>query len=307
MNIFLYQIWYDENSKPDEHSGFLAFDCRHNPEFLKREIAHLVRFYNEIVTNANDNDYFALLSPRFFEKTGLTAHDVKDFVLKNPNQDVYLFNPYPMNVYLYSNVWEQGEEHHHGLKNLTQNLLDKAGVDFNVHSKHRNKITSTVYCNYWLASKRFFDDFITFIKKLDKTIDEMPNNEKEQYFQETTYFRTTAIFYPFIFERLISLYLLTNNQYKIAPYIYQPNSLFYNNLKRIHRKFYFGGYRARYDDWEKTTNNQQDLNKNFEQIKFFLNPEFSFFPFKFLNRWINSIIKQINIYKLDKLLERLTN
>lgn len=128
MNIFLYQIWYDEQTKPDEQSGLLAFDCRKNPEFLKREIAHLIRFYDEIV--ANNNDYFSLLSPRFFGKTGLTTNDVKQFALKNPNYDVYLFNPYPTNVYLHLNVWEQGKRHHRGLKQLTQNLLNKANINF---------------------------------------------------------------------------------------------------------------------------------------------------------------------------------
>lgn len=307
MNIFLYQIWYDEQTKPSEQSGLLAFDCQQNPEFLKREIVHLIRFYDEIVINANDNDYFSLLSPRFFEKTGLTAHDTKQFVMNNPNYDIYLFNPYPMNTYLYLNVWEQGEEHHHGLKQLTQNLLNKANIDFDINSSHRNTINSTVYCNYWLASKNFFDDFIPFIKKLDKVIDDMPYHEKEQYFQETNYFRTTAIFYPFIFERMLSLFLLINNQYQVLPYIYQPNSLFYQNLKRIHRKFYFDGYRERYDLWENLPSNQKSLEINFKQLKFLLNPEFSLFPFKFLNRWINSIIKKINIYRLDKILKKLVN
>lgn len=307
MNIFLYQIWYDEQTKPDEQSGLLSFDCRRKPEFLKREIAHLIRFYDEIVINANDNDYFSLLSPRFFEKTGLTTNDITQFALNNPNHDIYLFNPYPMNTYLYLNVWEQGEEHHRGLKQLAQNLLNKSNIDFDISASHRNTINSTIYCNYWLASKKFFDDFITFIKKLDKVIDDMPNHEKEQYFQKTDYFRTTAIFYPFIFERMLSLFLLINNQYQVLPYIYQPNSLIYNNLKNIHRKFYFGGYREKYDRWENISSNQKYLEANFKQLKHLLSPNVSIFPFRTLNRWTNSIIKKINMHRLDKILQYLKN
>lgn len=176
-----------------------------------------------------------------------------------------------------------------------------------MHASHRNTINNTVYCNYWLASKKFFDDFIVFIKKLDKAIDGMPDDEKEQYFKETNYFRTTTIFYPFIFERMISLFLLINNKYKVLPYIYPSNSLIHQNLKRVHRKFYFGGYRARYDAWERTTISQKNLEENFQKLKLFLNPDSSLFPFKFLNRCVNSIIKKINVYKLDKLLEHLEN
>lgn len=305
MNIHLYQICYDDNSKPAENSGFLAFDCRQNPEFLKREMAHLMRFYDEIVADANDNDFFALLSPRFFEKTGLTASDVKNFALQNPNQDIYLFNPYPMNIYLYSNVWEQGEEHHTQLKKMTQNLLNKTNVDFDIFAPHRNTMDNTVYCNYWLGSKKFFDEFIAFIKKLDNAIEAMPSNEKEQYFKETTYFRTTAIFYPFIFERLISLYLLMNKKIKAAPYIYQQNSVIFSDTKRLHRKFYFGGYRKRYDHYERNEKNLDNLLRNFYELNHLINPNFSLFPFKFLNRWVNSILKKINTKKIDFLFKKL--
>ena len=50
MKINLYQIQYDEKSKPAEDSGFFAFDCRANSEFLKREMAHMMRFYDEIIS-----------------------------------------------------------------------------------------------------------------------------------------------------------------------------------------------------------------------------------------------------------------
>lgn len=300
MNIFLYQIWYDEHSKPDENSGFLAFDCRQNPEFLKREIAHLMRFYDEIIQHANDNDYFALLSPRFFEKTGLTADDVKKFALHNPNQDIYLFNPYPMNVYLYTNVWEQGEEQHCNLKQLTQNLLNKTNSSFDIFSNHRNTINNTVYCNYWLASKKFFDDFIVFIKKMDNAIDAMPDNEKAQYFQETTYFRITAIFYPFIFERLLSLYLLLNPSKKSKPYIYEPTSIIFKNGKKLHRKFYFNGYREKYDQYECNEKDSKVLIEKLTLLKNFIDPNYKPFPFKTLNKWTNSIIKRLNLYKFNQ-------
>lgn len=299
MNIHLYQIWYDDNSKPAENSGFLAFDCRQNPEFLKREMAHLIRFYDEIVVNANDDDYFTLLSPRFFEKTGLTAQDIREFSSNNPNNDIYLFNPYPMNVYRDFNVWEQGESGHKQLKTLSQKLLNQTNINFNIFAPHRNTIDNTVYCNYWLGSKLFFDEFITFIKKLDNAIETMPNNEKEQYFKETTYFRTTAIFYPFIFERLINLYLLINKNIKTKPYIYQKESLMAKKIKPLEHKFYFSEYRRIYDDLERNENNMEKINQNFILLNSFLYPKKRYLYFNILNRWLNSFIKRKNIQNID--------
>jgi len=306
LNVHIYQIWYDEKSRPDENSGIEAFDCRDKPEFLKREIAHLIRFYDEIVKHADNDCYFALFSPRFNEKTGLTIKQVKDFVSNNPNQDIYLFNPFPMHVYLDMNVWEHGERRHTGLKQLTQYLFDAAGVDFDINTKHRNNINNTVYCNYWVASKPFLDHFISFVKKLDSTINSMPKHERDWYFVETTY-HTKASFYPFLFERLISYFLLLNNNYHAQPYIYSSNSILIKKTKRIDKIFYLNGYREKFDELEKDIDNIEHLEKVFLLIRKTLRPDISIFPFKFLNRLGNSLLKRINLWRMKKILNKINS
>lgn len=299
MKLSLYQIWYDENTKPDENSGLLAFDCRDNPEFLKREIAHLINFYDAIVKDADRDDYFALLSPRFSEKTGLTIAQVKDFVTTNPSNDIFLFNPFPMHVYLNMNVWDNGESQHKGLKELTQYLFNTAGVDFDVYAMHRNTIYNTVYCNYWVASKVFLDNFIGFIKKLDTTIENMTDSDKNKYFSDANY-HTKASFYPFIFERLICTFLLMNDSYKVKPFIYDENAIMVKNTKKIDRFFYIEGYRKDFDEWEKL--NKGSIFILFEGqklVKNLLRPNTNIYPFKFLNKFSDSIIKKKNIYKIN--------
>jgi hypothetical protein len=304
MHLHLYQIWYDESSKPAQNSGMEAFDCRNNPEFLKREIAHLIRFYDEIVKHADNDCYFALFSPRFNEKTGLTIKQVKDFVSNNPNQDIYLFNPFPMHVYLDMNVWEHGERRHTGLKQLTQHLFDTAGVDFDINTKHRNNINNTVYCNYWIASKPFLDHFISFIRQLDLTVDTMPKNQRNNYFIETTYC-TKASFYPFIFERIISTFLLINSDYSVEPYIYNVEDAPFKTLKRIDREFYQNGCREIFDNFEKEVNNQESLEKGVILLKETLRPNVSLFPFDTLNRWTSSILKRLNLWRMPRILKKL--
>lgn len=304
MKIHLYQIWYDEISKPDKQSDLLAFDCRNNPEFLKREIAHLIRFYDEIVKYADEDTYFALLSPRFSEKTGLTINRVNDFVLKNPNEDVYLFNPFPMHVYLDMNVWENGELQHEGLKELTQLLFDTAGINFNVYNKYRNTVYNTVYCNYWVASKPFLNDFIGFLKKLDNTIDHMPKYNRDRYFSDARY-HTKASFYPFIFERLISTFLVLNSNYKAKPFVYSEDDFLVKKMKRIDRAFYLSASRKNFDSWEANTNNINLLKEKYLLLNNTLRPNISIFPFAFLNKWFASIIRRINKRRMAKLSGRL--
>jgi len=304
MKLHLYQIWYDENTKPENDSGLLAFDCRNNPEFLKREIAHLIRFYDEIVQDADNDSYFALLSPRFGEKTGLTIEQVKNFVVQNPANDIFLFNPFPMHVYFDMNVWSSGEVQHEGLKELTQFLFQAANIKFDVYTKHRNTIFNTVYCNYWVASKEFLDGFIGFIKHLDLTIDRMPESERAKYFSDARY-HTKASFYPFIFERLISTFLLLNHHYKTKPFIFSEDSQLVKKMKRIDRCFYLSTSRTDFDNWEAGVHDIDLSEKKYLLVNNTLRPKVDVFPFVFLNKGLASLIRRINQRRMSRLSDRL--
>lgn len=306
MNLHIYQICYDEKSKPDENSGIEAFDCRDKPEFLKREVAHLIRFYDEIVKHADNDCYFALFSPRFNEKTGLTIKQVKDFVSNNPNQDIYLFNPFPMHVYLDTNVWENGEYRHKGLKKLTQQLFDMAGVDFSVYAMHRNSIANTVYCNYWVASKPFLDNFIEFVRWLDSTVEQMPDSKKEEYFS-TAQYNTEASFYPFIFERLISTFLLMNPNHSSKPYVYSYPFLGCHKLKPLESNFYFSNRRPYFDEWETDPHNIDLVTQGFNMVQNRLRPNVRISRNKVVNRLSNSFLKKLYIVTPFNIEKRLKN
>lgn len=309
MNLHLYQIWYDEKSKPAQNSGIKAFDCRNNPEFLKREIAHLIRFYDEIVDDSDDDNYFALLSPRFGEKTGLTVNEIKGFVSANPHHDIYLFNPFPTHTYVDMNVWNNGDSRHSGLKQLTQHLFDAASIDFDVYAIHRNNISNTVYCNYWVASKSFLDHFIRFIKNLDATINKMPRHQRERYFS-TTQYNTEASFYPFIFERLICTFLLMNPNYSSKPYIYTYPFLGCHKLKTLENKFYFSKNRSFFDQWESNPNNINLINQGFSIVQNRLRPDVKISNNKIISRLSNSFLKKLyNItpISIEKKLKNIEN
>lgn len=306
MQLHLYQIWYDAHSKPAKDSGLQPFDCRQNPEFLKRETAHLIRFYGEIVASANDDAYFALLSPRFYEKTGLKPAQIIGFLRNNVGYDVYLFNPYPMNVYYNLNVWQQGEHNHPGLLKLTNYLFSEAKVDFDVYAPHRNNIYNAVYCNYWVGSKQFYDQFISFLRHLDNTIHKLPNDKQALFFNQATY-RTQASFYPFVFERMLSTYLLMNSEIKSKPYIYTKPFTGYHKLNRIESKFYFSDERSFFDEWE---NNQKDLKKiqqGFSMLSEVLYPNFNYFNNNNLNKLVRSLIKTLNISKIKDVRSHLSD
>lgn len=307
MKLNFFQVWYDDNSKPTPSSRIKAYDCRNNPEFDKREVAHLIRFYDDIVCHANDDEYFALLSPKFSDKTGLSIEAVESFILENPQHDIYLFNPFPATVYIDFNVWDNAESRHPGLKRLTQELFDTAKVDFNINSLHRNNISNTVYCNYWVASKIFLDEFVSFVRTLDSAIDGMTESKRAQYFSRTRY-NTEASFYPFIFERMINTFLLMNSNYSSKPYIYDYPFPGNHKLTHLESDFYFSENRTYFDQWEASTGDIELIYEGFKIVQNRLKPNVQRYKQEPLNRLSNSVLKRlykISSFDLTGQLERL--
>lgn len=297
MSIHLYQIQYDDHTKPSDESGFIGFDVRDNPEFLKREMAHMTRFYDEIVSKGVDEDFYGLFSPKFNDKSGLLSCDILDFSEKNPDADLYIFNPFPIHVYKYLNVWRQGEEHHPNIIKLANQMFDAADFDFDVASLHRNSIKNTVYCNYWVAKKTFFDVFIPFVKKMDKAINDMPDEMKSEYFSETNYL-THACFYPFIFERLISSFLVKNPIFDVRPYLYSDLSKIH--MGRVERSFsQHGGFNF-FDRLESRKPSTELTFKELQKIQRVLSPKVYIPFFPFLGRWLTSLLKTYYILTMKK-------
>lgn len=305
MNINLYQTWYDENSYPTSNSELLPFDCRQTPEFYKREVAHLIRLYEEVIKNSEPESYFALLSPKFSDKCQISIKQVKDFISQNPGFDIYLFNPYPMMVYQNLNVWLQGENKHEGLIDLSQFLFDKAELNFNISEKHRNSVENTVYCNYWVASKAFFDDYIPVIKKLDSIIESMPPSDKDKFFACTSY-TTHACFYPFIFERVICSFLLMNKQYNVKPYLHDYTSVVFDKKKNVYRRFYKKGLHHYFNDWEKEVDNIDYIETGINMIIDMINPQLPTTSIKPFDKLNESIYKRARIHNFKDDLRKLS-
>lgn len=299
MELNLYQIQYDDETSALSDSGFLTYDCRAKPEFLKREIAHLIRFYHEIVVRADTEDYFSLLSPKFNYKTGLTAQHIKEFITNNPEQDVYLFNPYPIHIYNYMNVWEQAKLNHPEILNLADDLFRITGINFKTTELHRNSIHQVIYCNYWVAKKSFFDQFIPFLQLLDDAIENMPVERRASFFAETNY-RSPACCYPFIFERLLTTYLYLHPRIKSKAYEFSQPFKGYHYLNRIERKFYYGDSRKMFDQWERVNQPDiQEIEKVIKVITSILRPQI-YTPY--VGKLLRSLVKSFNIYQIDKII-----
>lgn len=294
MSIHLYQIQYDDQTKPSEESGFIGFDVRDNPEFLKREMAHMIRFYDQIVSKGGDGDFYGLFSPKFSEKSGLLSSDVLDFVAQNTDADVCIFNPFPINVCKYLNVWRQGEERHPNLIRLANQMFEIAGFDFDASGFYRNSVRDTAYCNYWVAKKTFFDDFIDFVKKIDHVIENMPESRRSEYFADAQYI-SKACYYPFLFERLLSTFLVSDlgSHYISKPHIYQEN-ISDIQISKIEKAFVKNGGIRKFYQWEEKNKSVSEIYEKVDVLENFLNPKINKNLLQPIAIIFRSLIKKIN-------------
>jgi hypothetical protein len=176
-------------------------------------------FFREYISgNITRNGLHGYLSWRFSEKTLISEESFIDFIDENPGYDVYFINPFPELADLYSNVWEQGEIHHAGIKNLAESLFKKVGYNLDLDSM-RNDKTTLLYCNYWVGNKKFWDAYMNFLLPIYNQLKVMSKEELSTYTADAGY-HTGVGYITFLMERLFSTFLSQSTDLKYKPYIY---------------------------------------------------------------------------------------
>lgn len=95
-----------------------------------------------------------------------------------------------------------------------------------------------LYCNYWVGSHSFWEQYIAFLKHLFNTILTMPPQERNAYFSNTLYFNRNEPFFPFIFERLFSTYIRWNKKIKALNYPYILQEVYRTRMAPIEQKMF---------------------------------------------------------------------
>lgn len=214
MSINIYQISYSKDVAASV-GDFLLYDCTGAPAWDKREIFHMHKFYNE--GRHLDSELSGLVSPKFSAKTKIAGKRFIEFIQGNPGYDVYFINPFPHLAYLSFNVWEQGEFWHRDLCRLANALFKAAEFDLDVTRLSRNKAETLLYSNYWVGNHAFWDRFMTVVGRLMDAVDTLPETDRAQFFSLAAH-STAATYYPFVFERIFSTFLLMETGIKFLAY-----------------------------------------------------------------------------------------
>jgi hypothetical protein len=110
--------------------------------------------------------FYGFLSPKFRQKTSLTAGAVRDVLLAaDAATEVVLFSPSIHNSAYYLNVFEHGDAEHPGLKKVAGRLLERLGLPANLDSLVSDS-RNTVHSNYFVAKPRFWRAWLAITEKM---------------------------------------------------------------------------------------------------------------------------------------------
>jgi hypothetical protein len=221
MNYKIYQSYYKEEQKKFLNEEFCPFDNTSNkrPDLLEYYIFRIG--YKRALSERLS--HWGFFSWKWEGKTKIKSQKFIDFIEKNPDQDVYLINWCPYIECCNLNLWRNSEIYHPGITFIADDAIQKMKCDIYPHgSVNEIILTEKNFCcsSYFIASKKFWNDYLVFLNKFKNTID---NNRdlKELVYSKTTHNNKNYSYFPFIVERLFSIFLfLTKHKYKILNYPY---------------------------------------------------------------------------------------
>ena len=216
MKTRIYQICYSKETLENIPKGFLALDNVANERPDWREYWAIRNFLlNNYLT---DDTLYGFFSPKFNQKTNLDYEKIQNFLSLNyTNEDVVAFSPFWDLISIFKNTFEQGDFFHPGLMDVCQKFADIYLSGINL----KNSIThceNTIFCNYFIAKKTFWTEWLAIGEMLFKSSEDYQNDFAKQLNEVTTYGVQKVPMKVFVQERLVTICLLANSNFKCVSY-----------------------------------------------------------------------------------------
>jgi hypothetical protein len=199
--IGIHTICYKPEMVAAVDPDFLPFDVSAEPQEERRETAHMLAFWR--LGMHREYKVSGLLSPKFAQKTAIDGAIFNDFIKSNPDYDVWFFNPYPHYFYLSHDIWEHGEIWYPGLCERASLVFASAGMAIDLANFPRSTRSTLLFSNIWAGTTQFWDQFMAFVSHMASHAETVP-----RVFDTVRYENGKAEYYPFIFERLFTTFLL---------------------------------------------------------------------------------------------------
>lgn len=201
INVTCYQICYNEETLANCPKEFIPLVS--DNEFP--DLYEVIPILNQISNHDwKENEMVGFFSPRFTEKTGIKASEIKAKALRSGAlNDALLFTSYPLSCAYFLNPWEHGEAAHPGILDLFKIFAEFAAPNLDL-MRVTAPVSKTVFSNYFVAKKSFWDEWLKIVIFYMKTI----TDNKQLYNLKTTYGDQEKSVHPFVIERIPTLILL---------------------------------------------------------------------------------------------------
>jgi len=171
--ISVHQIYFDEKSEKGlEHPAFIPFKNEVQNDFFENDVMR--RVYNEKLSG--DAEYVGISSWKQFGKTHIHAHEIINSIstdiLARTIKDVYLYSPIIYTKPTYQptgedtgilvatikepDIWHVHRERFDQIVTDTKLLNDAKILPFDL----RDGLWQYSYCNYWIAKKQIFNEYM---------------------------------------------------------------------------------------------------------------------------------------------------
>ncbi len=210
----IYQIYYSNDSARMIDPGFIPLDNLTNERPDWREFWPIRNFFAQQAVEPSK--FYGFLSPRFFQKTGLTSSDVSAIVASAPDDlHVVSLSPFSDHASIFWNVFEQAELHHKGFMKTCDQFA--AAVGLNLQSHHIvNSTRDAIFCNYFLAKPAFWSRWLQIVEAAFLIAENQQNPLSSLLCASTAYDGKLVHVKVFLVERIASLLLAIEPQWKVA-------------------------------------------------------------------------------------------
>jgi hypothetical protein len=224
QNIKIFQIYFKPEQVYSLDSAFVPLDNTANLTPALREWAN---WNDTLLTHSFDeDDLIGFVSWKFKEKTNLSGKQFLSFINDNPGADLYFVNPCLVNEALFANSWEQGDIHHPGISAIGNSFLAKIGYDdVDVTSMVLDR-NCTMFANYIVGSKAFWDKFMLFTRKLFTEAENDPVFNQQVFGKGMSNYAHDKSLpnFTFLIERLIPTFIELE-QISALAYQYTPETV----------------------------------------------------------------------------------
>ena len=210
MHVF--QILY--GSTQDLDPGFEVLDNAENARPDWFEYWPIRRFLlNETL---DEKAFYGFLSPRFKQKTNLSAAAMRDFIeATDEPTEVILFSPSIHNSAYYLSVFEHGEAEHPGLHAAAAALFERIGVTIDL-SAFISDSRNTVHSNYFVAKPRFWRAWLAVTEALFRIAEDPDDRLGKELRAPTSYRgRSDVQMKIFVMERIATWLLVCDPSFAV--------------------------------------------------------------------------------------------